>query len=195
MANVGFGYYPNVDSKYAIRVSDSLDYEISFWFRQPTTSPCMEVSVDAFACDLKTILTPLDVTSGAYNRIILAGTEQICGQAYQWNFFHAIIYNKNQQVQNGAQAITSHAAGTNLIMRPGTANIFVNVWCVNYCLLIWDFKVRPLKTPFSTGFLGGNNLLEIFRRNNRKDFTTAQIDSIADRFLLPKSLPGSVIEI
>jgi hypothetical protein len=192
----GFGFIDKVTSKpFAIKVSDKLDYEISFWFKQPTRLPTFEISIKCFDCNLNNELIPIDIISGASNNVMLPGNVQITSLENRWNFWHGILYNSNQTIQAATQPLTSHAAGTNLIMKLGTAKLFVNVTCVQTCMLLWDFKVKPANTPFSTGFIQSDGLIEVWRKNNKKDLTQTQIDTIAKQFLIPYDASMSVINI
>lgn len=196
MANVGIGFKDLQTSiPFAIPVSDSLDYEISFWFRQPNRLPSFEVSIKTFNCDFTTEYKPIDIRSGAFNNVLLPGNVKVCGKENQWNFWHGVLYNKNQVIVEDKPPLTSHAAGTNLIMHAGTAKLFVNVFCTANCLLIWDFKIKPLKTPFSTPFLGCVGLLEIFRKNNRVDLNQDQVDVISENVLFPYNSSTAVVEL
>jgi hypothetical protein len=192
----GFGYINKTTSApFAIKVSDQIDYEISFWFKIPNRAPTFEVSVNCFDCALQTELIPIDVQSGASQKVLIPGNQLICSLENKWNFWHGIIYSCNEPIHPHDAPLTSHAAGTNLIMKPGTAKLFVNVKCVNYCMLLWDFKVKPLRTPFSTGFIQSRGLIELWRKNNRKDMSQDQIDVLANEFLLPYDTNLSVINL
>lgn len=192
----GFGYIDKTTSlPYTIKVSDQLDYEISFWFKQPTRDPTFELSVNCFDCQLATELTPIDVLSGASQKVLVPGNLRICGNENRWNFLHACIYSANEPLHIGVQPFTSHAAGTSLIMHPGTAKLFVNLIVVKNCLLIWDFKIRPLRTKYSTGFIQSRGLTEIWRKNNKKDMSAVQIDTLANEFLIPYDTAAIVTEL
>ena len=106
-----------------------------------------------------------------------------------------VLYSSNEPLHTGLQPETSHAGGTNLIMKKGTAKLFVNLICTQTCMLVYDFKIKPLRTPFSTCFLQSNGLLEIWRKNNRKDMTAAQINALTQQFLVPYDTSTSVIEL
>lgn len=192
----GFGF-TNVatSAPYAITVSDQLDYEISFWWLQPTTDPTFELSVNCFDCQLDTELVPIDVISGASNKIFIPGDLPICSLPDQWNFMHVCLYSSNEPIHPDLQPETSHAAGTNLIMKKGTSKLFVNLICAFNCMLVYDFKIKPLRTPFSTCFLESNGLLEIWRKNNKTNMTAAQIDALTQKFLVPYDTSMAVIEL
>lgn len=194
--SAGFGFISkDISKNYAITVSENLDYEIQFWFKQPTRDPTFELGVKTFDCQFQQEFIPLDVVSGAAVNVLIPGNLVICSLENRWNFCHMVVYSKNEPLHNSAQPETSHAAGTNVIMRPGTAKLFVNLLCVRNCLLIWDFKVKPLRTPFSTGFLQARGLIEIWRKNNKQDMTTEQIDALAQQYLFPYDVVPSVIEL
>lgn len=194
--SAGFGFINKTDSKqFAITVSDKLDYEISFWFIQPTLNPTFELSVDCFDCQLQTPLIPIDVVSGASQRVLIPGNKKICSLPNRWNFAHMIVYASTEPIHPGIQPFTSHAAGTNVIMQPNTAKMFVNLLCVRNCMLVWGFAVKPLRTVFSTGFLQSKGLIEIWRKNNKKDMTQAQIDALANEFLIPYDTTMVVTEL
>lgn len=191
--SAGFGFVNIEQSKnYAITVSDEIDYEISFWFKQPNREPTFELSVKCFDCDFQKELRPRSIIGGGSNNVLIPGNLPICSLENKWNFFHGILYNKNQPLSS-KQPITSHAAGRNLIMREGTRKLFVNLTVVKNCLLVWDFKIKPAATPFSTCFIQSNGLIEIWRKNNKKDLTDQQIDTLTRDYLLPADAALSVI--
>lgn len=192
----GFGFVNNtVSNQFAFKVSDQLDYEISMWFMQPTRNPTFELSVDCFDCQFQTTLVPIDVQGGASQRVLIPGNLRICGAENQWNFLRMVVYSSNEPLHASIQPETSHAAGTNLIMQKGTAKMFVNLICVQNCLLVWNFCVKPLRTEFSTGFIQSRGLLEIWRKNNKQNMTAAQIDQLATQFLIPYDSAMVVTEI
>lgn len=192
--SAGFGFTTIEQSRpYAITVSDEIDYEISFWFKQPTREPTFELSVKCFDCDFQKELKPKSIIGGANNTILIPGNVPICSLEHRWNFFHGVLYNKNQPVLNSEQPVTSHAAGRNLIMREGTNKLFVNLTVIKNCLLVWDFKIKPAGTPFSTGFVQSSGLIEVWRKNNKKDLTNEQIDTLTREYLIPYDAALSVI--
>jgi hypothetical protein len=87
------------------------------------------------------------------------------------------------------------SSGRNLIMAPETTNIFINLKCIKDHINIWNFKVRPLRTPYSTGFLTTNNLLSLWRKNNKKHLSNDEVDNLAKDYLLPYNSIQAVINL
>lgn len=200
----GFGLEDDVHleakKKFAIKVSDKIAYCISFWFKQKTIDPCLEVSVRGFNCDFEKELFTRDVVSGMETKYCISANTRAITTPEKYHFARFILYASDFPTQP-SQPKTSLAAGTNLIMGEGTSKIFVNLVCRNLIngtersLKIWNFKVRPLSTPFSTGFIQTTNLLEIWRKNNRKQLTDQQIDNIAENYLMPYNSIQAVINL
>jgi len=200
----GFGLeddaHLNAKKKFAIKVSDKIAYQITFWFKQKTVDACMELSVRGFNCDFEKEIFLVDVATGLQTKYMVSPTTRVISTTEKYHFARFIIYPADFQVQVG-QPKTSLASGTNLIMGEGTSKIFINLVCRNVInntvrsLKIWNFKVRPASTPFSTGFIQTTNLLEIWRQNNRKQLTDEQIDNIAQNYLLPYNSIQAVINL
>lgn len=194
----GFGLesddFLNAKKKFAIRVSDNNDYMISFWIKQSTLDPSLELSLTSFNCEFDTKLISKNIQNGVPETFFVKSNEKITSIPNRYSFCRFILYSKNQQIQS-SQPKTSLGMGRNLIMAPSTANVFVNLKCVKDTINIWNFKVRPLRTPFSTGFVGNNNLLEIWRKNNKKHMSNEDIDNIAKNYLLPYNAIPAVINL
>jgi hypothetical protein len=194
--SAGFGFInKGVSAPFAITVSDQIDYEISFWWQQPTLDPAFELSINCFNCDLSAELLPIDALSGGSQRVLIPGNLRICGNPNKWNFLHACIYSSNEPLHTGVQPFTSHAAGNSLIMHKGTQKMFVNLVCIKNCMLVWDWKVKPMRTNYSTGFIQSRGLTEIWRKNNKKDLSATQIDTLANEFLIPYDTTPVITEI
>lgn len=194
----GFGLesddYLDIKKKFAIRVSDNIDYCISFWIKQSTLEPSLELSLTSYNCDFDTKLLSKNILNGSSEVFFIKSNEKIISTVDRYYFCRYILYSKKQQ-PNQTQPKTSMAAGRNLIMQEGTTNIFVNLKCVKDYIKIWNFKVRPLRTPFSTGLIGNNNLLEIWRKNNKKHMSNDDIDNLAKDYLLPYNSIQAVINL
>lgn len=194
--NSGFGFVDlNTSKKFAIVVSNKIDYEISFWVRQPTAAAGFELSVKTFNSDFIETLT-YDIVDGSSNRILINSALKVLDVADKWYFCRYILYASTQSVISGHQPKTSLSAGTNLIMSIDTANLFVNLISKQAAgIQIWNFKVKPLRTPFSTGFFQPGHLLEIWRKNNNNALSFEQIDRNAQRYLIPNNTGQSVINL
>lgn len=193
----GFGYVSFPQSEpYLIRVSSLIDYEISFWLKQPDESNGMELSISSFNKDLFRT-NNVDIKTGLVSDYFCKGTDKIIGMSNKWYFCRFILYGTPQLPKIGDQPLTSTATGTNLIMTPFTNNILINIKCSNASgLFLWNFKVKPLRTPFaSAGFIQSGNILEIWRKNNNNFYTSDQINRAAQQYLLPYNTSSSIIEL
>lgn len=191
--------------QFAIRVSDEIDYCISFWIKQTSVIPSLELSLTGFNCDFSVQKLSKSILDGNTEDHFVKANEKILSIPNRYHFVRYILYSKNQSI-NPSQPLNSMSSGRNLIMEEGTTNIFINLRSVPLLLLpeensepdsinIWNFKVRPLKTPFSTGFLNTTNLLEIWRKNNKKHKSNEEIDNIARNYLLPYNSIQAVINL
>jgi hypothetical protein len=193
--------------RYAIRVSDEIDYCISFWIKQTTLEPSLELSLTGFNCEFDLKRLSKNILDGIQEPNFIKPNEKIVSTTDRYYFCRFILYRHDQPV-NSTQPLNSMAAGRNLIMEKGTVNVFVNLKSVAPIITdndgnvifenhikIWNFKVRPLRTPFSTGFLGTNNLLEIWRKNNKKHVSNEEIDNLAKDYLLPYNSIPAVINL
>lgn len=197
---------------FAIRVSDKIDYCVSFWIKQSTLEPSLELSFTGFNCEFSLKKLSKNILDGIQESHWIKPNEKLISTTERYYFCKFVLYRHDQPI-NSSQPLNSMAVGRNLIMSKGTTNVFVNLKCVapdtviqnidpdigaitiqNH-IKIWDFKVRPLRTPFSTGFIGANNLLEVWRKNNKKHISNDEIDNIARDYLLPYNSIQAVINL
>lgn len=197
VAGAGFGFIDiHTSKKWFIRVNHNLDYEISFWFKQkisPRTSN-FEFSVNAFSC-YDVPKKTYNSTSGDEKNSFFESGDSIVSAADQWYFARYILFGYEKTIEPGLQPSTSLSAGNNLIMSEKTTNILVNILCRKNEIRIFDFKVKPLKTDFSTGFVQGSDLLEIWRKNNNAKQNDEKIDKIAADLLLPYNTSNIPIKL
>jgi len=194
--NAGFGYTSwAVSGDYAIKVSDQIDYEISFWLKQSVELPGLSLSVNAFNAD-QMALNTYDIRTSLVNSSFITQTQKLVQQPNQWYFCRYILYNSKQQPVLGVQPKTSMAAGTNLVMAAGTNFVFINLQAfLTSGVYIWNFKMKPLRTPFSNSFIRSPNIIEIWRKINNNALSGDQINRAAQQYLLPYNTGQSVIEL
>ena len=194
----GFGFNSVDTSKlFAIRVSNQIDYEISFWINQLNTDPSIEFGVSAFNADFLQTKT-FNIKTTLFETNFIRSTDRFIGMPNKYHFVRCILYANNEPAKLGKQPLSSLATGaTNLVMGDFTANIFINLKNTHPSsnILIWNFKIKPLRTPFSTGFIQSGNLLEIWRKNNNKTLIDEKVDRIAQQYLLPYNTGQSVINL
>jgi hypothetical protein len=187
--------------KFAIRVSDQIDYCISFWFKQTLVTPSLELSMRGFSCDYEKEYLQTSIETKQAEKYFISPNEKIICMENQYYFARYVLYAAGTEMPvDRTKSLTSLGVGRNLVMQEGTTNIFINLVCrgdnpTARKVKIWNFKVRPLRTPFSTGFVQSANLLEIWRKNNKKQFTEKQIDNVAENYLLPYNSIQAVINL
>lgn len=194
-AGSGFGFVDvETSKKWFMNVDHKLDYEVSFWFKQPTIDPSFELSMNSFKCD-DTELQTKEIEGGTLTNIFIPDSQQVCSEADRWYFARYIIFGYQQALEPGVQPITSLSVGTNLIMEELTSKIIINLKCTNEELRMWNFKVKPLRTQFSTGFVQGTNMLEIWRKNNNTKLIDDAVDKVANQLLLPYNTSNITIKL
>lgn len=194
-AGSGFGFVDLDTSKpWMMRVSDKLDYEIGFWFKQSIFDPTFELSINAFSCQYVAKKT-FNVTDGSEEASFLLASERTVGQVDKWMYARYILFNKDKSLEPNVQPTTSLSVGRNLIMEEGVTNIIVNLLCRNGQLDMYDFKIKPLKNPFETCFIQGSDILTIRRKNNNSTESEKDTDNKANRFLLPYNTNNTTIKL
>jgi hypothetical protein len=178
-----------------MRVSDKLDYEVSFWFKNVgTIQPCFELSYNGFDC-FDNILTSHESNGGTADNRWIKSTDQTVSKSDQWYFARFCLFNYQHPVEPNVQPSTSLSVGNNLIMAQNTTNVIVNLLCTNAEIRLYNFKFKPLYTKFSTGFVQGSNMLQVWRKNNNKTLSEKQVDSIAQKLLFPYNTSNVNIQI
>lgn len=191
----GFGFSTIGQSEpWLMNVDHNIDYEISFWFKQPTIDPSFELSVNIFDCALTELQTK-EIVGGTFTNKFIQDSEQVSSTPDKWHFARYILYNYQQPLDAVNQPNTSLAVGTNLIMEELTSKLIVNLFCTDEELRVWNFKVKPLNTKFSSGFVQGTNMLEIWRKNNNNKLTEDKVDKIANQLLLPYNTANITIKL
>jgi len=194
----GFGLASNSElatkKGFGIRVSDQVDYLFSFWFKQTLLQASFKFSVDCYD-DMYNRLDTVDVFTAQNNRFFIDGTQQLITNEKTYHYAKCILYSSNTPTNLKDQPITTLPSSTNLIMRKGTVTVFPKLECTANDLTFWGFKIRPLRTPFSTCFLDNANLLEIWRKNNRNNVSDDSIDRNAKDYLLPYNTLQTTIKL
>ena len=195
----GFGFESvEISKKWFMKVDPFIDYEISFWFKQDVVTPCLFLRVHAFDCGDNELDT-YNITNGAVENTFV-GYDQVIVEAENWYFARYILYGANENIQFGLQPYTSLSVGKNLKMNKKTSQILVDLATFltdefNTKILMYNFKVKPLRTPFSRGHVQGSDLLVNWRKNNSEKFTEKQVDDLATDFLFPYNTANKSINL
>lgn len=174
------------DINYAIPVHPTLDYEITFFVRQPVAEANLTFGVKAY--DSSNVLTDLTEIAGAttennfFEKIQLATTSN-------YYFIRGIIYNKDAV---SASVPNDCFGGVNLQMDETVAKIIPYIVLDNTTggdalneIRIWDLKIRPVSTSYSTGFVNPKNFISMWLLHKNADYSRNQLESNIKRFLLP----------
>lgn len=196
--NQGFGLDTSSEleskKKFGIRVSDQVDYLFSFWFKQTLLQASFTFSVDCYD-EMYNKVETIDIFTAQNNSFFIDGTKQIIMNEKTYHYAKCILYSSLTSTNLVDQPITTIPGTTNLIMRKGTVTVFPRIKCISSDVILWGFKMRPLRTPFSTCFLDNANLLEIWRKNNRNNVQDEDIDRNAKDYLLPYNTLQTTIKL
>lgn len=190
---------PTVPSAHAdILVSDKVDYEISFWFYQNHEYPSIELS--ASAKNRYGYALPLyDIVNNVPRSHFLQYPQKACGTPGRWHFASYILYRHDianiEKNYLGKQPLTSLGIGTNLVMAKDTNYVNIKLQNRSKAVKLYNFVVKPLRTPFSTGFLQSGDMLELWTKVNNLSISQSEIDRIAQQKLLPYNVTQAKINL
>lgn len=210
-SGIGPSNYPNIneeDLAKSIKVNENLDYQITFWLKTPYFDESDSDSISNSSIDYSlhtkitfgvvgldeenNIIDFLNVTDNSIQNNFFVEKTLIKGDIYF--FIRGIIYNKNKGIISSDNSILNIGFGNNLKFSPNIIKIIPVIFSVVplshaftplNCLYIWDLQVKPLNTPFSTGFIQIKNFIEIWLENNNLNLTEDQIKEIMRKYLLP----------
>jgi len=171
-------------------VDPGLDYEITFLVRQPTlddvlTFKCFGFDSSNNQIDLQSILDGLD------DNIFFE--EVTLNKDDTFYLVRGIIYGKDHNFLTVSGALLNIGYGNNLrFPSDKVCKIIPRVTLDNTSgggastnMRIHDFKVRPLLTDYSTGFIQTPNFIQIWLKNNNLKFSSIDIEEIIRKFMIP----------
>ena len=183
------------DISKAIPVSPEMDYEISFFARQVDLDSNLTFGVKGFDEDDNEInlqkITDLSDSNIFFERIQL-------NRDNVWYQVRGFLFNHNSSAITGEGSVPEIGYGVHLrfpkrllperhickivptVLLDNTANA-VNSGEIR----IYDFKVRPLRTSYSTGFVGISNFIQTFVQNNNLNLKDEEITDNMRKFLIP----------
>lgn len=172
-----------------ITVSPYLDYEITAWIKIPGNPANTEMSFGVYAFDCAgAIYTLQNVLPGVnwdsyFNNSMKFPTSN-------WYFVRGIIYALDTQAMPYPNNLLNINTGNNLRFSNKNINRIVPRLTVKAGIAVsqayvWDFKVRPLRTDYSTGFLNTANLLHIWAKNKNAKYSNEIEENIVRKFLVP----------
>jgi hypothetical protein len=175
------------DINFAINIDSGLDYEICFWVRQPILE--QRITFGALGYDINDTLvdfarvTDLVVENNFFEEVRLAN-------ANDYFFVRGIIYNKDAIPSEVATGCFANGINlkTNLSIVKMIPYIALNnssgVDAVNE-IRIWDLKIRPVSSNYSTGFISPKNFISIWANHKNAEISRDKLEGYLRRFLLP----------
>jgi len=177
----------------AIIVSPYLSYEITFFVKQDQLDSNFTFGVYAFdsgnnQINLQAVTVPVGDPSSQNDFFV----SQNLSAADRWYFVRGIIYAYPTDPLSSEDAKTNLGLGNHLRFKTTTTvkiipKILNEIGTASpgNAIKLWDIKVRPLWTLFSTCFLQVKNFIFIWVIDNNFNLTQAQKEEIIRRYLLP----------
>lgn len=194
-----------VDFTKAIKVDPSLDYEITFWIKQPIKDDSdsdsesdwgswigsnSKISFRCYGFDINNNpITLQEISLGVNTNTFFEGEN--LNQDGVYYFVRGIIFNKDETLRGATAEFLNIGFGQNLrfsseeVVKIIPEIVLENPTTAVNNLYIWDVKVKPLATPFSTGFIQTNNFIEIWMKNRNEEKDRREIEEVQRRYLLP----------
>ena len=102
------------------------------------------------------------------------------------------IYSQTQSVITGAESQINIGFGNHLRFPNNDICKIIPVVIADNELetnssstLIHDFKVRPLRTDYSTGFISASNFIQMWAKNNNGTLDDEKVEQVIRRYLIP----------
>lgn len=194
----GIGVDKDFDKTKAIFINSKLDYEITFLIKQcydissstSITFGCKCFDIDGNQIDL------IQINNGIANNYFF--TNKRLNKSNEYYFIRGIIYSKEQTLlTNIVDYILNIGYGINLQFpnNPKICSIipylildnslYIDASVKSNSTFIYDFKVRLLRTTYSTGFIQLNNFIQTWIRNNNISYSQQEIEDIMREYLIP----------
>jgi len=187
------GIFPDgSDLSKKIKVDNTVDYEITFLVKQETLVQNISFAVAAYDINdnmislYNAVTGALEVGVGLFfNRIQLNIVDT-------WYFIRGVIFNKDKSLLPSLEGTLNIGYGEHLKFGSVNPCYIVPVLILNNnseafssTIKVWDFKVRPLVTDQSFGFLGVKNLILTWLKNNSGKYSDDQVEQIIREYLIP----------
>jgi len=181
---------PATDFEKALIIDNVLDYEITCLIKQEDVTEDI-ISFGAFAFDKANnqvnLFNAFDTNTSTF-----FFTEKSLNQDETYYLLRGIIYGSSESVKSASDSILNIGLGNHLRMGTDAVKIIpylvldnTNGGGASSKIYIADFKVRPLRTEYSTGFIQSNNFIQIWTKNNNVDLSKSTINDTIEEFLIP----------
>jgi hypothetical protein len=137
------------NEKYALNISPNVDYEISFWFKQDTVNPSLELSALTYNCDFSQQKSTIDINTGNDSRYFIKGSADQESLYFQGMPNPTDIRYKITSI--GESIALNESSNFSLNLLAGS----VLEWIVFDTQSAYDFELFIGTTP------GGNDILDV----------------------------------
>lgn len=178
----------------AVNVSPNIPYEISFYTRRiGAGSVTFDVRAYTFT-ETDAIANPASMVTGLTTATSISVAE--FPDDGEYHFVRTIIWPHDKVIDLTSAEITyasPQGPGTtqNLRFQPNACKMspFVmmrnTTGSVSGTMRLYNLRLAPLSTEYSTGFIGLSNYVQMWAQNNNGMYNQTQLDQIISRKLLP----------
>jgi hypothetical protein len=196
-AKNGIGFVGVVPEEFLTNVNPEIPYELTFDVQVTDAySTALTVIIHGFdSANNPAILETIDITTTGDTAIEKARFTK----DYTWYSVRVIIYPYTQPyVATDDIILTSLNVGSNLKFSINTAKIIPEVTQDDSAndsvgeLFVKNFAVKPLRTDYGKGFVGGQSLVEVWAKNNSVQYSNKEIERFINNYMVPYK-SGSVV--
>lgn len=171
-----------------IKVDPSLAYEITFWVRRPTTPDAStNFEIDSYD-EFGGLINSYDVNTLAIQNFFYQNGNQLSTSSYY--FVRGIIYPYNT-VSGSVDGTLNIGYGENLVFDSATKRVVIrignSVASIGNSTYIWDFKMKPLSTPYTNAFINSIDLANIWLKNRNVNNSAIELEKKIAHYLIPYS--------
>jgi hypothetical protein len=169
-----------------ILIDSRLSYEVTFYVKQVVLSNSFSLKVFLYDEGENLLLdSPLDATTGTQTNISIDKQQLLKNDQYY--FVRLILFNEN--ISTDPANTLDIGLGNHLIINNSdtkfmSVDVGTEINDGNNDLRIWDFKVRPLMSPISNGFVMVPNVITSFLENNSEE-NNLSVQNKVKRYLIP----------
>lgn len=162
-----------------MKVDPNLDYEFSFQ---------IQLAADA---ELTFDITGFDQNGNSQSLLSYKdGSAQtsffqdaVLSRSDQYVMVRCYLYNSQRGMFAGDT--TNIRQGQNLVMTTNVQNVKYSVAVSGGAATIYDFRILPMQTDWSRGYVQVNNFIATWLKNRNQVYTTMELEEYVSRYLIP----------
>jgi hypothetical protein len=179
------------------KVDENLSYETTFFVRMMSSSNKLNVLVEYYNASGVVYSTIMNLDNTATTNKSMISNLSV-NNSGKYLFVRCILFNKNR---TNANAVVNNPIGIGQHKK-----LFAGVKSVKFTFLsdaanvssprLWNIKMKPLETPFETGFVQGSNFIEMWMKNNNFGaFNQKEIEEVVRYYLIPYNSTFKTIQL